>query len=66
MARDLNIFVCYHQSELVILCKPSVDYGDRLICLTNGQVRCNECLMEKIGTRESVGLCQQILWVMPS
>ena len=48
MARDLNILVCYHKSELVILGKPLVDPGECLICLTNEQVRCNECFNGKI------------------
>ena len=65
MADGLNIFVCYHQSELVILHKPLIDYEECLMCLTAEQKRCNECFKGKIGTQESVGLCQRILWVMP-
>ena len=34
MFHDLNIPVCYHQSELVILPKPLIDYEECLICLT--------------------------------
>ena len=54
MALDLNILVCYHQSELVILGKPLVDPGECLICLTNEQVRCNECFN---GKNRYTGVC---------
>ena len=54
MVRELNIFVCYHQSELVILRKPLVDCGERLICLTNEQVRYNECFN---GKNRNTGVC---------
>ena len=62
MADESNIVVYYHQSQLVILRKPLVNYEECLIWLTTEKVRCNECLMGKIGKQESVGL---ILWVQP-
>ena len=54
MASDLDILVCYHQSELVILGKPLVDPGECLICLTNEQMRCNECFN---GKKWYTGVC---------
>ena len=54
MANDLNILICYHQSELVIFRKPSVDYEESLLCLTTKQVRCNECF---IGKNRYTGFC---------
>ena len=61
MADDLNIFVCYHQSELVILHKQLIDHGECLMCSTTEQERSNECFKGKIGAQESVGACQRIL-----
>ena len=60
-ADDLNIFVCYHQSKLVILHKQLIDHGECLMCSTTEQERSNECFKGKIGAHESVGLCQRIL-----
>ena len=52
MARDLNILVCYHPSELVIFGgKPLVEC---LIRMTNEQVRCNECFN---GKNRYTGVC---------
>ena len=65
MADDLNIFVYYHQSELVILRKQLIDHEECLMRSTTEQERSNECFKGKIDTQESVGLCQRILWVMP-
>ena len=57
MARDLNILVRYHQSELVILGKPLVDTGEYLICLINEQVRCNECFNGQKSVHRSLLVC---------